>query len=302
MQAGQVLYSRYQDGARPVRVLERGFEVFDSEGKTKQFTTAQGLLAELTGHPKGRHWTLERYFRTKSRATHGGIDDLFGVSKPKPVLKALAPSLITLGSDITPVVPGVVVKGAVGIDLDRRGHEVRKLFYKVYGAEVRAKGYDPEDVLQEVYRGLLARNRGTCPWTPSKGSFGHYVCMVAKCIILNYGRKQRRIRSMEQIGITGFDDGSIRLMDVAESPHVEARGSYDQEACEVSEAQDDLIHFIITNNPVTDLTRLAVDIIPDVAAGWTRKLIAAKHDCSMPALSRAISLLRKSSRQWGGRV
>lgn len=79
-----------------------------------------------------------------------------------------------------------------GIDLAKRGIEVRKLFFAGFGRRVLQAGYDPEDVLQEVYQGILVRNQGKCPWDPAKSSFGHYVHMVASCVVSNYGRKHKR--------------------------------------------------------------------------------------------------------------
>ena len=86
---GEVLYSRYNDGARPVRVLDDGWEVL-REGKLTKFTTAQGLLKELTGHPTGRHWSLERYFGLGAHAPkadkligQANVLDLFAPPSPQ---------------------------------------------------------------------------------------------------------------------------------------------------------------------------------------------------------------------------
>lgn len=98
------------------------------------------------------------------------------------------------------------VTGDVGIDLAVRGHEVRKLFYAggFTGTLIR-EGIDPEDFLQEVYRGLLARDKGTCPWDAKKSSFGHYVHIIIKCVLSNYLRKDRRRTSHEDL----TSDGSV---------------------------------------------------------------------------------------------
>lgn len=89
----------------------------------------------------------------------------------------------------------------------RRAHEVRKLFYA--GGFTRTlirDGIDPEDFLQEVYRGLLTRNDGKCPWDHKKSSFGHYVHIVMRCVLSNYLRKHRRTSSMELV----TDDGEVK--------------------------------------------------------------------------------------------
>jgi hypothetical protein len=81
---------------------------------------------------------------------------------------------------------------AKGIDLTVRGVEVRKLFYAAFARGLVKDGYDPEEALQEVYRGLLARNLGKCPFDASKSSFGHYVHIVTRCVLANYIRKEKR--------------------------------------------------------------------------------------------------------------
>lgn len=96
-----------------------------------------------------------------------------------------------------------------GIDLVNRGHEVRKLFYAGFFGRVARYGYDPEEVLQEVYAGLLVRNRGKCPFDPKKSSFGHYVHMVCECIISNYHRKHNRHAQAEQFGYTDLDGNEV---------------------------------------------------------------------------------------------
>lgn len=98
------------------------------------------------------------------------------------------------------------VKGALGIDLTARGHEVRKLFYAGgFTGVLLREGVDPEDFLQEVYRGILARNHGTCPWDAKKSSFGHYVHIVITCLLSNYLRKERRRSSVEGVTDAGLD-------------------------------------------------------------------------------------------------
>lgn len=93
----------------------------------------------------------------------------------------------------------------LGIDLTARGHEVRKLMWAGFGHKILRAGYDPEDVLQEVFRGLIARNAGQCPWDVRKSSFGHYVHMVIGCVLINYHRKQQQVRGTEVLGMRGPD-------------------------------------------------------------------------------------------------
>lgn len=127
-----------------------------------------------------------------------------------------------LKETVAPVVcvrpaPVVVSKVTPGINLEKRGHEVRKLLYAGFGFRMARAGYDPEEVLQEVYRGILVRNQGKCPFDEKKSSFGHYVHMVISCVLSNYHRKMSKHRSIEGSwedlaeGVRGFvsEGGSL---------------------------------------------------------------------------------------------
>jgi DNA-directed RNA polymerase specialized sigma24 family protein len=109
--------------------------------------------------------------------------------------------------------PSLMDARPTGIDLAVRGIEVRKLFYAAFARGLVKDGYDPEEALQEVYRGLLTRNNGTCPFDVTKSSFGHYVHIVSRCVLANYIRKERR-RSMHEYTESSLsasyerDDGS----------------------------------------------------------------------------------------------
>ena len=108
----------------------------------------------------------------------------------------------------------------LGIDLSLRSHEVRKLFYAGgFTGVLTREGIDPEEFLQEVYRGLLARNRGACPWDHRKSSFGHYVHIVIRCVLSNYLRRERLRDSRE--GVT--DDGETPLVSTDGGDTVELR-------------------------------------------------------------------------------
>lgn len=108
----------------------------------------------------------------------------------------------------------------LGIDLLRRGKEVRKLLMSGFGGTIQKSGWDVEDVLQDVYVGILTRNNGTCPWDAKKSSFGHYVYMICRCVVANYARKQARIRR-EQVGLMDSEgievDAGELAVDVADA-------------------------------------------------------------------------------------
>ena len=89
-----------------------------------------------------------------------------------------------------------------------------KIFYAGFASKVMGMGYDPDDVLQELFKGLLVRNSGKCPFDPSKSSFGHYVHMVAGCIVSNYRRRYSRLERNEVFGALSQDG---EMVDVASS-------------------------------------------------------------------------------------
>ena len=88
-----------------------------------------------------------------------------------------------------------------GIDLEEKHLEIRKIFIaKGFAKKCRNVGCDPEDVLQEIYKGILIRNKGSCPFDKSKSAFSTYVFMVIKCVTLNCINKKIRVTSREYIG------------------------------------------------------------------------------------------------------
>lgn len=131
--------------------------------------------------------------------------DVFELFAPEPPLTVHAPSARPPRRRSKSPAPW----DGKGVDLVNRGHEVRKLFYAGFFGRVARYGYDPEEVLQEVYAGILVRNNGKCPFDPKKSSFGHYVHMVCGCIVSNYHRKHSRVSQAEQYGFTDVDGNEV---------------------------------------------------------------------------------------------
>ena len=158
---------------------------------------------------------------------------------------------------VAPPAP-VVVAVRLGIDLDRRGVEVRRLLYAGFGMRMARAGYDPEDVLQEVYRGILVRNRGRCPFDARKSSFGHYVHMVIECILSNYHRRESRRRASECVSL---DD--VGVVESAVVPRTE--GGTDGMALG---AMSDRVSWALADGDLTEReARLALGVLPLVQAG-----------------------------------
>lgn len=177
-----------------------------------------------------------------------------------------------LGRPIRRVKDGGVT-GDVGIDLAVRGHEVRKLFYAggFTGTLIR-EGIDPEDFLQEVYRGLLARDKGTCPWDAKKSSFGHYVHIVIKCVLSNYLRKDRRRTSHEDL----TSDGSV----------VEAVGG-------ISEGGDDFGRREVLRELFPTDWALAERIVSRVELGAGRKEVALELGVPVVQVDGVLKTIRE---------
>lgn len=189
-----------------------------------------------------------------------------------------------------------------GIDLVNRGHEVRKLFYAGFMGRVARYGYDPEEVLQEVYAGLLVRNRGKCPFDPKKSSFGHYVHMVCECIISNYHRKHNRRAQAEQYGYTDLDGNEVDVaytdLATVEADQEDALG---HEMALVSlEAQ--LYEAACAVETSTDMA-LVGRCLPLLSEGMSR-LEVANHLVKNDGLNRArvlqaVDFIREVAGEWG---
>jgi len=263
-------------------------------------------MRALTRHLHGRdlHWTHDRYFRLGS----------YQRWDPTPITPAL--DLLTIADPTTPLVTTrlytceeIVVAGpapVLGIDLAVRGHEVAKLLYAGFGRRILAAGYEFKDVLQEVYKGLLTRNRGRCPFDERKSSFGHYVHMVSGCILANYHRQQARRARFEQVGAPGYDaSGNRTMVDVAQSEKAqlrayEANNQLDSWSAYLeTEAAGALLEFI-QGSPKGESQDAAmmVQVLPLVREGNTRADIALHLDVSLATTSRALAFLRCHTRKW----
>lgn len=108
----------------------------------------------------------------------------------------------------------------MSLDLARRHHEVRLLFFKFCARKVAVMGLDPEDCLQAIYLGLITRQNGKSRFDSSKSSWGHYVHMVCESVTSNFLRHNLNTKrgKGEQIGVVGLNDaGEASSMDAASS-------------------------------------------------------------------------------------
>lgn len=235
-----------------------------------------------------------------SRRTTGVVIDEYS-TRVQPLLEVLPP----LAEHIEP--PPVVIEEfdrafrleldrleeLVGIDLAARSKrkgaqtiadEVRRLLWAGFAGKMLSQGYDPQDVLQEVYRGLVVRNRGKCPWDRRKSTFGHYVHMVISCVLTNHHRKQVRRADRDAVSLESDVQlgGSCPLWygsEVGDNLALQDFGRY-------------------LDRSVNGEAALGRRILPYVGAGYSRSEIAKELGTQPSNVSRALTWLRRQAAQW----
>lgn len=160
----------------------------------------------------------------------------------------------------------------LGIDVDEKYYDIRRLFYNRYAKQIVAFGDDPEDVLQEVYRGILIRNKGTCPYDPRKSAFSTYVMLVCHCIVSNHFKKNAPYFNNLKLQSPEEDEDTVsRIADVNGE-------SYD----------DNLIDQI--GEMFTGDFRRVFDMLLD---GYKPKEISIQMGQTVPEIKRKIDHIRK---------
>lgn len=196
---------------------------------------------------------------------------------------------------------------AVGIDLAARGHEVGKLLWAGFGRRIVAAGLDFDDVLQEVHRGLLARNAGLSAWDPAKSGFGHYVHMVCGCVVSNLMKQQRRIEANEVVGmrVRGLKDESRgRIGDAGSDGAAQVAAEPDP----VRKDTDDLnamsgLQEHIGSGAGTETQRqLAMRLVPLLAAGMGKGEMSDALGEKMSSVTSALVLVRTAAKEWSGKL
>lgn len=327
----EIVFTRSIHGSNPVRLKppEKSgwsgkYDILDRQDHQKVVETyysAGALLKRVTQDPCYRA-SLTGYFRLDKPTppTEGSVLDLFSrptLWTPESITIATAPVVSTSSSFAGAItiskpakrLPPVQVAGEppLGIDLAVRGGEVRKLFYAGFGNRVAGHGYDPEEVLQEVYRGLLARNKGICPWDIRKSSFGHYVFLVAEGILNNFHRKEARRRSIEQVGLAApmsmkEDAGASGMVDaasVAETSLISNEFSPSISDGGMPDAIRRLSNHLEkkrTQGISVDL--MAVTVAKSLAEGFNRQEIAKTLGVTQGRVNQAISSLREHAGDW----
>jgi len=196
------------------------------------------------------------------------------------------------------------VEGRVGIELDGasqrsgsvyRADEVRRLLWRGFAGKMLSQGYDPDDVLQEVYRGLLVRNKGKCPWDKNKSSFGHYVHMVISCVLTNYHRKQVRRIDKDAVSLTLVSKDGGEMEDVGKFGSCQIEHGSELADMMALEQLAQYLRELPDDAPEAELGR---QILPLVASGHQRGEIVRETGRRPSLVSRALSWLRRQTAMW----
>ena len=294
-------YARMEHGGYPVHLLgSRGFRVEWPNGAREYRSARRTIIALVNRTPDPApdaydpHLTFDRYFRRGRymRRPELQIDifDLFTSDPPNQVTIATPLSCIRDNS-----LAVVVQNPALGINLAKRGIEVRKLFYAGFARRVLRSGYEPEDVLQEVYKGLLVRNQGKCPFDAKKSSFAHYVHMVAGCILSNYKRRYKRLERNEVFGVSTFDGG---MVDVAEADIEWVEADQDVKS-ESKDLQENLLLYVIAEGIDEEIEPTFLErCFEFMMLGLKYREMAAELCCGIPQVSEVVRFIRRSASKW----
>jgi DNA-directed RNA polymerase specialized sigma24 family protein len=273
-------------------------------GKTSYPSARQTILALVNGSPvvapgaKDPHLTFDRYFRIGRHASRSNLayvgNDVLVMFRPEISISGTpGRPTVSTGTHISVS----TARPVFGIDLEARSHEVRKLFYAGFGRRVARLGYDPEEVLQEVYKGLLVRNGGKCPFDPAKSSFGHYVHMVCSGRVANYHRKHARRRRYEVFGVRVVGDTG-EIVDVAEADLASVDATQFEDTADAIAVLDLTAH--IRNRAAG--TRIDPDFAAHCAIclidGMRRGEIAASTGKTPGQVGRVLRLVRESTLEW----
>lgn len=279
------LWTRYEHGNLPVDVHEtpqgtrtrRRLTLHLPEGPV-EFQSQGEFLIHLYG--KDNRIPFERYFRLEEpRIVLAGVDDVLAYCRPDPKVASPPPR---------------------GIDLKGRGIEVKKILFAKFGRKIVNMGYDPHDVLQEVYRKLLVANQGQHPYSPEKSSFGHYVYMVCDSALRNYRKKEERRRKKLKLGIAMFEDDRRVVMDAGDaveskqgatggivlSPEIETAG-----AMAIKSLCDRI-------GAISSAQELACRIVVAFHEGCTRRELSRHLGANSRDIREAFELVRENATAW----
>lgn len=86
------------------------------------------------------------------------------------------------------------------MEIARRHTEVARLVQSQFSRRCAAIGADLDDVVQDVLRRLVLRERRGTGWQPGRGAFSTYVVMVARSVVSHAEQRHRRATRRGEIG------------------------------------------------------------------------------------------------------
>lgn len=302
------LYARTEHGGHPVVLLpgtSNKVQISWPTGPQEYRSKRQAIIALVNRTPApdreayDPHMPFDRYFRLGRYQQEEPLKfDLFEIlAMPKnEVVVYRKPALIVKPDETLSVVIPATPPSGLGIDLSKRAKEVRKLFFAGFARRVLWYGYDPEDVLQDVYMGIMVRNAGKCPFDPSKASFGHYIHMVCGCIISNYRRRYSRLERNEVFGIDDHEGEpqDVAASDLAVSPAPDVATLYLTEELSIILRKEALEIGVDPD--------LAVKTLGLVGEGMKNKEIANHLNAPPGVISKIMRIIRSSASEWGSPV
>jgi hypothetical protein len=90
---------------------------------------------------------------------------------------------------------------SLGIDVGKHKEDIKKLLFKRQGYTISKLGIDTNELLHEVYKGILIRNKGKCPFDSEKSAMSTYIVMVIDGITINYINKHLRNKDRFVFGV-----------------------------------------------------------------------------------------------------
>lgn len=161
----QYTYMKLNHGGHKVVKKDDKFIIDTLELTAKDFKKKFGKLPEL-------------YFEIKLPIHLKGLSSIFDIIKTKSIII----------EDIKPI-------RKLGVDVEAKANDIKSIFYKHFAKMCIQSKYDPEEMLQEIYLGILHRNKGNCPFDPAKSSLSTYIVMVSRCILFNIFNKENKTRA-----------------------------------------------------------------------------------------------------------
>ena len=297
MRTEGTFYARTEHGGHRVLADTNGFQVWWPDGSVRYPSARQTIMALVNQNPAPRPHhrdpkvTFNRYFRQGTYRPPEPAMDTLRLFRNRPDLTVIKPAVMIRTSPVLSIETPV----PLGVDLGKRGHEVRKLFYAGYGRRVAKYGYEPDDVLQEVYKGLLVRNQGKCPFDSRKSSFGHYVHMVCGCIVSNYRRRYSRLERNEVFGVPGLD-GVVEDVGGADIAIVGPSQENESDMRTLTRGLVSLVKDRATERGMC--ARLSHRCVDLMVQGYRKSEIAALTKSNPNLIARMLRLIREVAGEW----